>query len=234
MKMIEKKVPETTAGESAESLISPTQRRLRLLIVHEHPVLCEALAVAIGVQGGSVDVVGCFPDVSSLVRADMALPDADVLLVGASHHLSEVKTNKVQLQARYPGIAVLVLGQQRPIQSGWQYTSISLRRHRSMPSLRRLLKRLQTIRPGPIQRAAAGRRPAQRISTESSGEWGSTLTRREREIAVLRKKGLSNKEIAAVLQIGIQTVKNHVHAVALKSQLANLTLRTSDCRSRNP
>jgi two-component system nitrate/nitrite response regulator NarL len=42
------------------------------------------------------------------------------------------------------------------------------------------------------------------------------LTSREREIAALLEQGLSNKEIAANLQIELPTVKNHVHSILTK------------------
>jgi two-component system, NarL family, nitrate/nitrite response regulator NarL len=42
------------------------------------------------------------------------------------------------------------------------------------------------------------------------------LTAREREIAGLIVEGLSNKEIAARLQIELPTVKNHVHHILSK------------------
>ena len=44
----------------------------------------------------------------------------------------------------------------------------------------------------------------------------SPLTTREREIAALLEQGLSNKEIAARLQIELPTVKNHVHSILTK------------------
>ena len=44
----------------------------------------------------------------------------------------------------------------------------------------------------------------------------SPLTTREREIAALLEQGLSNKEIAASLQIELPTVKNHVHSILTK------------------
>jgi two-component system nitrate/nitrite response regulator NarL len=44
----------------------------------------------------------------------------------------------------------------------------------------------------------------------------SSLTAREREIAGLIEQGLSNKEIAERLQIGLPTVKNHVHNILTK------------------
>jgi DNA-binding NarL/FixJ family response regulator len=44
----------------------------------------------------------------------------------------------------------------------------------------------------------------------------SPLTSRERQIAQLLEQGLSNKEIAARLQIELPTVKNHVHSILTK------------------
>lgn len=50
---------------------------------------------------------------------------------------------------------------------------------------------------------------------------GASLTRREIEIVRLIDEGLSNKEIATRLNIGISTVKNHVHNILDKLQLHN-------------
>jgi two-component system nitrate/nitrite response regulator NarL len=56
-----------------------------------------------------------------------------------------------------------------------------------------------------------------RFTDRNVGEMSSsTLTPREREIAALLARGLTNKEIAAKLVIGPATVKNHVHNVLQK------------------
>ena len=55
-----------------------------------------------------------------------------------------------------------------------------------------------------LLRRAGGHRPA------------GTLTAREREIAALIEQGCSNKEIAERLEIGLPTVKNHVHNILTK------------------
>jgi two-component system, NarL family, nitrate/nitrite response regulator NarL len=47
-----------------------------------------------------------------------------------------------------------------------------------------------------------------------------TLTAREREIAELIEQGCSNKEIAERLEIGLPTVKNHVHNILTKLKAA--------------
>jgi two-component system, NarL family, nitrate/nitrite response regulator NarL len=63
--------------------------------------------------------------------------------------------------------------------------------------------------------AAARERPA--------GAPLPALTAREREIAQLLELGLSNKEIAARLYLGVSTVKNHVHNLLGKLEARSRT-----------
>lgn len=51
----------------------------------------------------------------------------------------------------------------------------------------------------------------------------TTLTRRERQVAELVAEGLTNKEIAARLVIGLRTAESHVESILAKSGLANRT-----------
>ena len=51
---------------------------------------------------------------------------------------------------------------------------------------------------------------------EELSESSTGLTARERQILALVVQGLSNKEIAARLNIEVATVKNHVHSVLIK------------------
>ena len=56
-----------------------------------------------------------------------------------------------------------------------------------------------------------------RVAREAEDRPASTsLTARERQIAELIEQGHSNKEIAERLQIGLPTVKNHVHNILTK------------------
>jgi DNA-binding NarL/FixJ family response regulator len=45
------------------------------------------------------------------------------------------------------------------------------------------------------------------------------LTPREHQLTALVAQGLANKEIAGRLNLSLQTVKNHVHSILLKTQL---------------
>jgi DNA-binding NarL/FixJ family response regulator len=47
-----------------------------------------------------------------------------------------------------------------------------------------------------------------------------TLTPRERQVALLVGDGLSNKEIAGRLCLEVTTVKNHVHNILRKLEVA--------------
>ena len=64
---------------------------------------------------------------------------------------------------------------------------------------------------------------ALRVQTPDAGvdRLALTLTAREREIAPLLERGLSNKEIASQLNIEVATVKNHVHNLLEKLQVGS-------------
>ena len=59
---------------------------------------------------------------------------------------------------------------------------------------------------------------AQQMSEPASISWGTDvrLSRREQELAELLRERLTNKEIAARLNLSEQTVKNHVHHILRK------------------
>jgi DNA-binding NarL/FixJ family response regulator len=61
-----------------------------------------------------------------------------------------------------------------------------------------------------VRRVAEGAAERRRVALRTP------LTLREREIAELLIDGLSNKEIAARLLLGVSTVKNHVHHILAK------------------
>lgn len=220
---------EPTRSEMNEAVstggpVPGVERRLRLLIIHDQQVFCEALAVAIALQHRTMAVLGCYPTVRSLLARDHhRRQSADVILLGTPRALEALRQLKPQLDARHPGATVVVLGEPRPLQRDWRNTGngvIASPTHRQQHSLGQLLRRLEMIRPRLLRSApAAGDQPHNRIPAERSTERSGDLTPRERDILVLRGQGLSNKEIAVALQIGVQTVKNHARTVTLKLQL---------------
>jgi DNA-binding CsgD family transcriptional regulator len=58
----------------------------------------------------------------------------------------------------------------------------------------------------------------------------TTLSRREREVAELVARGLSNKRIADRLRIATSTVKDHLHNILQKTALPNRAAIAAACR----
>jgi two-component system nitrate/nitrite response regulator NarL len=54
------------------------------------------------------------------------------------------------------------------------------------------------------------------IELTLGNEWSKVLSPREREVAVLITRGLSNKEVARELGVSDGTVKIHVHSIFQK------------------
>jgi two-component system nitrate/nitrite response regulator NarL len=70
------------------------------------------------------------------------------------------------------------------------------------------------------------------LARSQGADGGPALTRREREVVRLIGDGLSNKEIAGSLRIELPTVKNHVHNVLEKLQVATRGEAFSAARAR--
>lgn len=71
--------------------------------------------------------------------------------------------------------------------------------------------------------------------SESSKQYGrvaAELTRREQQLVQMIGFGLSNKEIAAKLNISDQTVKNHVHHMLRKLGASDRTAAVKVCRQQ--
>ncbi len=78
--------------------------------------------------------------------------------------------------------------------------------------------------------------PGPRAAAAEHSEWlgGEGLTTREREIAVLVARGLSNREIAARLVISKRTVDAHVNHIFAKLGLSSRVQLTIWLRDRAP
>jgi DNA-binding NarL/FixJ family response regulator len=52
--------------------------------------------------------------------------------------------------------------------------------------------------------------------TRPDSDWSKRLSPREREVALLVARGLTNKEVGHELHLAVGTVKQHVHNIFLK------------------
>jgi DNA-binding NarL/FixJ family response regulator len=210
---------DVTRGESARR----RDHRLRALVIHEHRLFREALAVALSTQHATVTVIDCLSSVTALLADGRHNRlSIDVLLLGGPKGLAELGRQGPLLRRHFPNATVLVMGGQMRTTHLWRDGSGGVAIARVVThegSLNGLLRSLQALRRdlggGRTTAAISGvdRMNSQIIPPRAD------LTTREQEILELRRSGLSQKEIAALLRIGVQTVKNHVHTLSIKLHL---------------
>lgn len=149
----------------------------------------------------------------------------DVVLLDAAH--AEGLAIAGQLRATVPGVAVVGLGVAERTEDvlAWAGAGVIGYIPRST-GLDTLADRLRGIVQGEqicSERIACAlfRRLGQPASLQDVPAAGAMamLTERELEIAGLVERGLSNKEIARSLRIGVSTTKSHVHNLLAKLQV---------------
>lgn len=85
-----------------------------------------------------------------------------------------------------------------------------------------------------IVRYALGEKPATATRRAARAGDPARLTRREREIAALVARGMSNKDIAAALVIGTRTVESHVENILVKLGFTSRTQVASWLAAQSP
>jgi DNA-binding NarL/FixJ family response regulator len=190
---------------------------VRILIVDDHPVVCEGFSQLFEFVDG-IDVVGTagtaregmeridllLPDV---VLLDLHLPDQDGAVVAAA------------LRTRHPDIRVVIFtGGADPA---------DLRRA-SAAGVDGLL--LKTMPVGELIRAirevAAGREVVDRdlagaLSSPDEDTGLVPLSDRESEVLRLLSEGMTNKDVAAALFISRATVKSHIENILRKLEASD-------------
>jgi DNA-binding NarL/FixJ family response regulator len=214
---------ERAASRILDHQAEPERRRIRVMIVHPDRLFREALAVALAGQRRTIQVVGWAGAVDLILQKPIAPAQCpDVILLGGTRTVAEILRDSVRLRGLCPHASLLILD--RPpvahnafVPQGHTIGSDSV-------SLHTVLQRIQHLgrgRHSPKGRLS-GENGSSEIAVEPPPQESSRatirLTRREQEILILRGQGRSNKEIAAALQIELQTVKNHLRSIFAKAQ----------------
>jgi two-component system NarL family response regulator len=200
------------------------ERAMRVVLIHPNRLLREGLAYALSQQQGISVVAACattevldeFNRLSpDIVIMTLSLPGRDILQE-VRHFRAASPTTKILMI----GLSELESDVLACIEAG---VAGYLLHEASLEEL------VQNIRAVAIGEAFCSpritgllfhqlaERAREREQRQSLGIMH--LTRREIEVVALLEKGLSNKEIAAHMQIELQTVKNHVHNILEKLQL---------------
>ncbi|GGQ82271.1 response regulator [Couchioplanes azureus] len=204
--------------------MSECERQIRVLLVDDHPVWREGLAVLLA-SVPSVEVVGTAADGAAAVAA-AAREQPDVVLMDIQMPVMNGAEATREVTAQSPHIAVVALTMLEDDETLFNALRAG--------AIGYLLKGatqadiLRAITSAANGEAHFGPAIARRITryfaaqpTSASSLAFPQLTQRENEVLKLIADGLTNAQITARLTLAHQTVRNHVHNIFAKLHVAD-------------
>jgi DNA-binding NarL/FixJ family response regulator len=197
-------------------------RRIRVLMVDDHPVALKGMAFYLARQGG-LEIVGEAADGHEAVRkAKALLPDIIVTDIDMPqmNGLALAET----LRSELPQVKVLVLSMHRnteyivrAIQGGAKGYVL-----KDAP-MEELIKAIEVVSAGQTFFSPDVARVAlNQFVRGNSQPCMPDLTPRETEVLTRIAEGLSNKEIASLLSVGVRTVETHRERLMRKLDIHNV------------
>jgi DNA-binding NarL/FixJ family response regulator len=190
--------------------IAPAQKRTRVLLADDHPVIRHGIAACLN-NHPNLEVVGEASDGKETLRKAKELSPDIILMDIDMPHTNGLAVTET-LRKELPQIKVLILSMSnsgtfvpRILQSGARgYLP------KDAPT-EELVKAIETVQRGEtfFGEEVAQIALKQMMSGNTPGANNRELSPREREVLIGIAKGLSNKEIATQLNIGTRTVETH-------------------------
>lgn len=201
----------------------------RILVVHRDTAVSQALmcALALALEGPEFAAAGCCDAAQICAEVDVFRPG--VLILNASGFQLPIVLDCLRLTPRCVRVMVCGLCNRKgdvvaAVQAGAAACDTADR------SLEELAAHVQSLCEGDAVCPPSVARILYRevAAQDNTQPWAACrpepqLTIRECQIVALIERGLSNKQIAGELSIGLQTVKNHVHNILEKLQLRRRT-----------
>lgn len=198
------------------------KNRIRILVVDDHPIVRRGITMCLS-QHEQIEIVGEAADGREAVRRarelqpDIALMDIDM------PHMSGLAVTEL-LHRELPKIKVLILSMHsntefilRIIQSGARGFVL-----KEAPT-EELVRAIETVNSGDAYFSSDVARVAlnQYVRGENKPDT-CNLTCREREVLMHIAEGLSNKEIASQLGVGVRTVETHRERIMRKLDIHSI------------
>ena len=191
-------------------------RRIRILIVDDHPVVRAGLTSMLGTQA-ELEVIGSASSGEEAL-AKLSQLEPDVLLLDLRMHgMSGVDTLMAMKRSAHDTRVIILTSFETDEDI---YRAVQAGAHGYLlkdTSLREMVEAIRTVHAGKryIPRDIAARLAERMMRTD--------LTPREIEILKLLSKGPTNKEIGRALSISENTVKNHVNSIIEKLEVSDRT-----------
>lgn len=197
--------------------------RIKVLVADDHPVVRKGITSCLARQE-NLEIIGEAVDGREAVRKARELQPDLILMDISMPHMSGLAVTEL-LQREMPQIKVLVLSAQgnsdaviRIIQSGARGYVL-----KDAPT-DDLVRAIETVHRGEsffspdVARVALNQFIRGHTDSSSTPE----LTNREREVLAQIADGLSNKEIASQLGVGVRTVETHRERIMRKLDIHNV------------
>jgi DNA-binding NarL/FixJ family response regulator len=199
------------------------KNRVKLLVVDDHPVVRKGISLCLS-KNENLEIVGEAADGREAVRKARELQPDLILMDIDMPQMSGLAVTEL-LRRELPKIKVLILSIHgntdyvlRILQSGARGYVLKDARPEE------LVRAIETVQGGEAYFSADVARLAlnQFVRGGAEANGSSRLTNREREVLTQIAEGLSNKEIASQLGVGVRTVETHRERIMRKLDIHNV------------
>jgi two-component system nitrate/nitrite response regulator NarL len=192
------------------------KKHIRIMLVDDHPVVRKGLALCLA-QHPNLQIVGEAADgQEALSKAKQMAPDIIVMDIDMPH-MDGLAVTEV-LRKELPNVKVLIMSMHRHTEYVLRILQSGARGYVLKDATpEELVKAIETVNTGePFFSRDVARLALNQFVRGGNGGNGTNLTNREREVLTQIAEGLSNKEIASRLGVGVRTVETHRERIMRK------------------